>query len=281
MTHRDVLICALLVAFAGSAGAAGRDPGDWYTYLVAPSGHMFRVISIGPAWVEADKHATIIVTYAADSPEVATILREAGEIAAVLGPQLQAKGHSRFTVLAKFGWNPRETFSTSVVYGVVFEMHDGRWVRKPPKEKDPEKIKEAEGLERSPEDPAFPFDRARIDAAARAAASWMKLLDEGSGDTVLASTSRAFRTQIGGSIDRWHALIAKRNTGCAVGERLELNRMQTRMGADPMTADGVVLVHYELGRAKGGRCIEQVALVNENGAWRLAGIKVESVPSAE
>jgi hypothetical protein len=242
---------------------------------------MFRVISLGPAWVEAEKHATIIVTYAADSPEVATVLREAGEIATVLGPQLQAKGHSQFTVLAKFGWNPRETFSASVVYGVVFEMHDGRWVRRPPKEKDPDKIKEAEGLERSPEDPAFPFDRARVDAAGKAAASWMKLLDEGSEDAALASMSRAFRSQVEGSIDRWNALIAKRNTGCAVGKRIELYRMQTPRGADPMPAGGLVLVHYELGRAKSGRCVEQVALVNENGEWRPAGYQVQSLPSAE
>lgn len=281
MRLRHVLPCALVVAFASSAGAAGRTSGAWYTYLVAPSGHMVRVISIARGAVAADKQITMMVTYAADSPEVATVVREAGEIAAALGPELEAAGHSGLAVQAKFGWDPRQAFSTSVTYGVVFVLQDGRWVRRPPEKEDPEKVKGADAHARSPDDPAFPFDRPGVDAAAKAAESWMRLLDDGSEDVVLASMSRAYRAQTESSLDRWRELNAKRRSACSVGDRLERYRMQTRMKVDPMPPDGVVLVQYEFRSAKGGRCLEQVAMMNEKGGWRPAGYRFRPIPGTK
>ena len=276
---RLVLVCVLLIG-CSKTGAADRPlPGGGYSYLVTSSGQMLRILKTGPITGVEGKKIGTMVSYAADTRDVARLVRDAEELVAALGPEIELSGETAVVVQAYVGYDPRKTISRSVSYNVVFDLNDGRWVRSAPKKGDPKELGGVEGSLRPPEDPSFPYDPAKTNAAADAAAKWVALLDRGDASASVAAMGEAFRSQVKESMDRWRALLAQRNKPGAPGKRVELYRMQTRTGNVPVAAGGAAVVQYEVRPEQGGRFLERVMLLNEQEGWRPAGYAFQVVPA--
>lgn len=279
MTLRPVLACAaLLVACSKNADAVTPLPGGGYSYLVTPSGHMYRVLKAGPVIVGEGKKLGTMVSYAGETREVARIGSDAEEIVAALAPEMELGGETSIIVQANVGYDPRKMISKSVSYNTVFERKDGRWGRLPPKAGEPKELDGIDGSPKPPDDPSFPFDAAKMKGAADAAAKWVALIDAGNVDASVAAMSETFRSQV--SPGQWRGLVSQRSGLAAGAKRVELYRMQTRNGNVPMPPGGAAVVQYEVRSAQGGRFIERVMLLNEKDGWRPAGYAFQPVPAA-
>jgi len=213
-----LLVCALLIG--GSEKSAAPLPGSGYSYLVTPSGHIFRILQTGPIIGGEGKKIGTAVSYAAETRQVARLVRDAEELVTALGPELELSGETAVVVQAQVGYDPRKMISTHVTYMVPFERNQGRWKRSPPRKDDPKELDGVDDSPESPEDPSFPYDRAKMNAAASAAAKWLALLDAGDGDASVAAMSQGFRSQMENSMDRWRGRLAERRKPGASGKRL-------------------------------------------------------------
>jgi hypothetical protein len=216
-----------------------------------------------------------MVSYAGETPKIATITTDAEEIVAALGSEMEAAGETALIVQANVGYDPRKTISRSKVYNVVFERHGARWVRLPPKAADPEVLDGIAAAWSPPNDPSFPFDGEKAKAAADAAVKWVALIDSGDVNASVAAMSDAFRSQV--PPDAWRGLVAQRST-IGFASRVERYRMQTRNGNVPIPPGGAAVVLYEVRLAHGGRFMERVMLLNEKDGWRVAGYAVQPLP---
>ncbi|HET8541431.1 MAG TPA: DUF4019 domain-containing protein [Anaeromyxobacter sp.] len=271
MNARVVVACVLVAAACSRGPDRGAFPGGGYSYLVTPSGRMFRLLRTGPMIGAEGKRLGAVVSYAGDTREVARITSDADEIVGALGPEMEASGEPAIIVQANLGWDPRKTISTSVLYGVVFERREDRWARLPPKPGQPAEVEGVAASPGPPDDPSFPFDPAAARDAAQAAARWVALLDASDADGSLAATTPSFRVQLEAELDTWRSLVAQRGRLGAAGGRVELYRMLTRNASVPVPAGGAVIVQYELRPPQGGRFLERVILLPERQGWRPAG----------
>src|SRR5512133_447195 len=105
MSLRLVLVCALLAACSKAADAGGPLPGGGYSYLVTPSGRMFRVLKAGPIIGGEGKKIGTMVSYAGETREVAHIVSDAEQIAAALGPEMELSGETAVIVQANVGYD--------------------------------------------------------------------------------------------------------------------------------------------------------------------------------
>jgi hypothetical protein len=274
---RLVLACALLAACSKSTHSGDPLPGGGYSYLVTPSGHMYRSLRAGPLIGAEGKKLGTMWSYAGETPEIGKIVSDSEEIVAALAPEMDLAGETSFIVQANVGYDPRKMISRSVTYNTVFERKDGRWVRLPPKAGEPNELHGVDESPNPPDDPSFPFDAAKMQGAADAAARWVMLLDEGNLDASVAGMTETFRSQI--STDRWRGLVTQRS-GLAVGaKRVELYRLQTRNGNVPMPPGGFAIVQFEFRTRTGSRFIERVTLLNEKDGWRPAGYAFQPIPA--
>ncbi len=278
MHSRLAIAVALIAACSKHTGAADPLPGGGYSYLVTPAGRMYRVLKAGPAIGAEGKKLGTMVSYAAETREIARIAADAEELVAALGPEMELGGETSIIVQANVGYDPRKMISMSVSYNAVFQHKDGRWVRLPPKAGEPKQLDGVDGSVKPPEDPSFPFDPATTTRAADAAAAWLALLDAGNVDGSIAAMTDGFRAQI--SADQWQGLVAQRNGLAAGAKRVELYRMQTRNANVPIPSGaGAAVFQYELRPVQGGRFVERVMLLNEKDRWRPAGYAIQRVPA--
>lgn len=276
MRSRLALAVALVAACSKHGGAADPLPGGGYSYLVTPTGHMYRVLKAGPVIGAEGKKLGTMVSYAAETREIARIATDAEELVAALGPEMELGGETSVIVQANVGYDPRKMISTSVSYNAAFEHKEGGWVRLPPKPGESKELEGVDGSVKPPDDPSFPFDPASTARAADAAAAWVALIDAGNIDGSIAAMTDGFRTQI--SADQWRGLVAQRSGLAAGAKRVELYRMQTRNASVPiLSGGGAAIVQYELRPAQGGRFVERVMLLNEKDRWRPAGYAVQRV----
>lgn len=278
MTLRPVLACAaLLVACSRNADAVTPLHGGGYSYLVTPSGHMYRVLQAGPMIGGEGKQIATVVAYAGETREIARIGSDAEEIVAALAPEMELGGETSIIVQANVGYDPRKMISKSVSYNTVFERRNGRWRRLSPKDGEPKELDGVDGSPRPPDDPSFPFAAAKMKGAADAAAKWLALIDAGKVDASLAAMSETSRSRV--SPDQWRALVTERSGLAAGARRVELYRMQTRNGNVPMPPGGGAVVQYDVRSAQGGRFVERVTLLNEKDGWRPVGYAFQSLPA--
>ncbi len=278
MLRRSVLVCAALLAGCSrSTDTVTPLPGGGYSYLVTPSGHMYRILKTGPVFGAGGKKLGTMVSYAGETREIARIGADAQEIVAALAPELELVGETSMIVQANVGYDPRKTISTSVSYNAVFERREGRWVRLPPRPGEPRELDGVDASPRPPDDPSFPYDPAKARGAADAAAKWVTLIDAGNVDACVAGMSETFRSQA--SADQWRGLVVQRSALAASARRVELYRMQTRNAGLPAPPGSAAVVGYEVRAAQGGRYLERVMLLNEKDGWRPAAYVFQPIPA--
>jgi hypothetical protein len=269
--HPGLLLALLLAACSRNGDAV-----PLYSYLVTPSGHTYRLLKTGPVMGAEGKKLGTMVSYAAETREIAKLGAEAEELAAALAPEMALGGETSVIVQATVGHDPRKLISKSVSYSTVFERKDGSWQRLPPKAGEPMVLGGTDAALQPPEDASFPYDAATLKGASDAAARWVALVDAGNVDASITATSKTFFAQV--SEDQWRGFVKQGRTIPEGTKRIELYRMQTRTGNVPMPPGGGAVVQYELRPSQGGRLLERVMLLNEKDGWRPAGYALQPLP---
>lgn len=264
-----VLFLALLSASACSkACAPGRTSSGTYSYLVVPSGPMFRLLRTSPAVNEQHQKVGTLVLYAGESPEVSRLQTEAEALAVALTPEREAAGEETLIIEVRFGVDPRRDTSPAATYQTVFNHTGGHWVRAPAEASD---AKVLEGLAEAPprEDGEFPFEPKTVEAAAKAAANWLALLDAGAADAALSEMTDSFRAQLSGAPAQWQHVLARR---AGLGQsRRELYRQQSRPTNLATPPTGITAVQYLSRTPNGARVLERVTLVCEATGCKVTG----------
>lgn len=276
MRLQTAICCLLMLASCKPATAGGFPSGAGYSYLLSPSGRMFRIVQVGPVIGGAGKKIATMISYAGDTREVVRIVADAEKIIGALGPEMEFAGESSVIVQAVVGNDPSKLLSSSVSFNVVYDLRDGNWVRSPPKKEEPKEIGGPDMVTQPPDHPSFPYEPAKVAAAEEAAVKWVALLDAGDSAAAVAGMTEAFRGQLKNSMDRWSALMGQRGAA-ASSKRVQLYGMQVR-GGPQLPAGSAVLVQFELKHAKGGHSLEQVMMVNEGASWRPAGYGFRPTP---
>jgi hypothetical protein len=261
--------CSMGCAPSGTEGLSGT-----YSYLVTPSGEMFRLLKTGPFYGDQHEKLGTLVFYAGATREVNRIETDAETLVAALGPEIQAAGEKALMVGVNVGYDPRKTFSASDSYNVLFALAEGRWIRVVRKGDGPPLS--GEGPTTPPEDPLFPFDAQRTQAGAVAAAQWLSLLDAQDSDAAVAGMTDTFRSQVTQAPGPWQTVLQRRK-GLAPG-RKELYRMQTRPASLTTPNSSVVNVTYEARGQGGARVLERVAMVCDAKGCQSAGYGFQPIP---
>jgi hypothetical protein len=264
-----VLFLALLSASACSkACAPGRTSSGTYSYLVVPSGRIFRLLRTSAAVNEEHQKVGTLVSYAGETPELLRIQPEAEALAVALTPEREAAGEGTLIIEVRFGADPRRDTSPTATYHTVFNHAGGHWVRAPAEASDAQVL---EGLAEAPprEDVEFPFEPKTVEAAAKAAANWLALLDAGAADAALSAMTDSFRAQLSVAAAQWQYVLKRR---AGLGEsRTELYRQQSWPTTLATPQSGVTAVQYLARTPNGARVLERVTLVCESTGCKVTG----------
>jgi hypothetical protein len=254
---------------AGGTGSLG------YSYLVTPSGRMFRILKTGPATNAEHQRIGTMVLYAGDTAEIARIEADAAALVAALGPEMEAGGEKSLLIRVDVGFDPRKEFSPAASYDVGFRLTGvGQWSRIPLRPGEARAFK-VEGPMAPVEDAAFPFDRPVTEAATRAAANWLALLDARAPDAALADMTQTFRAQVSQTPVQWREVVQRR-AGLA-GSRVELYRRQSRPTNIAAPNSGITAVESLSKDASGGRLLERVTLLCETAGCKVAGYTFQPI----
>jgi len=246
----------------------GPGAGAGYSYLVTPDGKMFRMRSIGPVYGPGKKRLGTKVTYAGESSGMAAIRQEAEHLAHALGPEMDLAGEKSLLVETTLGHDPRKTFSMSTNYVTTFERTAAGWVRQPaPNDTSEASFLTGEKTTEVAEDPQFPFDRAGLSAAGKAAGEWLTALDQGREKDARLALAEQFRSEVDVGA-RWPQLIEYRSQ-VTPRARVELYRLQTRQASYGNARAAVI--QFEVAGEKDARFIERVSAFEEGGTWRVSG----------
>jgi Protein of unknown function (DUF4019) len=264
-----VLVLTLVSASACSkACAPGRTSSGTYSYLVVPSGRTFRLLRTSPAVNEEHQKVGAVVSYAGESPELSRIQTEAEALAVALTPEREAAGEGTLIIGVRFGVDARRDTSPAATYHTVFNRAGGHWVRAPAEASE---AKVLEGLAEAPprEEVEFAFEPKTVEAAAKAAANWLALLDAGAADAALSEMTDSFRAQLSVAPAQWHHVLQRR---AGLGEsRRELYRQQSWPTTLATPRSGVTAVQYLSRTANGARVLERVTLVCESTGCKVTG----------
>jgi hypothetical protein len=254
---------------ACAPGTSAATQPSTYSYLVTPSGGMFRLLKTGPFFGAEHQRLGTMVFYAGTTREIARIEADAEALVAALGPELQAAGERALTVGVNVGYDPQKAFSRAASYNVVFALADGRWIRVLRKPEDSQELAGGGGAANPPDDPSFPYDLAMTQAGATAAANWLALLDSGAQDDALLGMTEAFRSQVTLAPGQWREVLERRKGLSRT--RTVLYRMQTRPMNLPTPRSSVVTLEYEAHAEAGARVLERVAMLCEPTGCKTAG----------
>jgi Protein of unknown function (DUF4019) len=263
----EILFLALFSTSACSK-ACGRSSASTYSNLVLPTGHMFRLLRTSAAVNEEHQKVGTFVLYAGEGPELSRIQTEAEALAVALTPEREAAGEGRLIIGVRFGVDPRRDSSPAATYHTVFNHTGGHWVRAPVEASDTQAL---EGLREAPprEDGQFPFEPKTVEAAAKAAADWLALLDAGAADAALSTMTDSFRAQLTAAPAEWQHVLKRR---AGLGEsRRELYRQQSWPTTLATPQSGVTAVQYLSRTPNGARVLERVTLVCESTGCKVTG----------
>jgi hypothetical protein len=119
------------------------------------------------------------------------------------------------------------------------------------------------------DDPAFPFDGKGVTEAAQVAGRWMATLDAGDASGSRKDMSESFAAQVDSRNGHWERFVAERAASRRNAPRRELYRLQTRNAGTMLPGGRGVMVMYDVNYAGAPRTVEQVALAQERGRWRV------------
>lgn len=269
------LLCIFLLAAGGCSkgctpGPARPSPTLGYSYLVTPSGRMYRLLKIGPA-VTAE-NATMLF-YAGDTPEVARIESDAEALVAALGPEREAAGDRNLIVRVNVGFDARRDFSPAASYDVAFRLTGGQWLKIPSGPAAASNFS-VDGSPTPPEDVVFPFDPKTMEAAAAAAANWLALLDAGAEEAALSGMTDSFRGQVEKAKDQWRGVVQRR--GGLSQSRVELYRQQSR-ATNLSAPNGITALEYLARTPSGARLLERVTVVCDASGCKVAGYTFQPI----
>jgi hypothetical protein len=267
---------ALVVAcLLGCSGESSRGPAEIYDYLVTPGGQRFRVIAAGPILRGGNTKVGLRISYLAEAKTPAELISHADSLVAAVGPEMRLVGDKALSVRARLG-PPSLVLDPppDTRYELTYRLTPAGFRRSPG-----DKVPAAPPLTSSKiaDDPRFPFQAARLNAAAAASSRWLGLLDRDDLEAARARMTGAFRDKVADD-DQLDELMAKRHEAGIPGTRRELYRMQTRAKNKTRPAGDDALVLYECKAANGDSTLEKVVLTHEADEWQIAGYVFQPIP---
>lgn len=268
MRGRLALLCACLLA---CSSAETRDARETYDYLVTPAGQRFRVIGYGPVLRGANTHMGLRITYVARSFDKSALVADADALVAALGPELELSGETALTVRARLGGPSLALDSVKSTYDLEYRLVDGRFQRAASDKPGP-----AGSMPKVPDDPAFPFKSAQLNAAAAASSKWLPLLEGNDLTAIRAGVTKPFAKALSNDAE-FRALLAQRRAARLPGARKELYRLQQRVTQKQRPPGADALVVYEC-RVGGVRILERLSLASYEDEWKIASYAFQPIP---
>jgi hypothetical protein len=266
--------CSKACAPAPARGAASFG----YSYLVTPSGRMFRILKFSPATNSEHQQVGTMVLYAGETAEIARIEADAGVLVAALGPEIEAAKEKTLFIRVDVGFDPRKEFSPTASYDVGFRLTGvGQWSRILAQAGEARAFN-VTGSTTPVEDVSFPFDRKTTEAAAHAAANWLALLDAHAPDAALAEMTESFRAQVNQAPGQWNEVVHRR-AGLS-GSRVELYRRQSRPTNIAAPPSGITAIESESKDPSGTRLLERVTVLCESTGCKVAGYTFQPIRGA-
>ncbi len=251
--------------------AGSQLPRGPMAYLVTPPGHTFRTLGSQPILDADGTKLGTLVSYKGDTrdPEAATA--EALELMGAIGPEWQRGGETAVLVQARVGFDPRKRFNSTVGFHTCFHLKDGRWARLPEPPRRPGLPKSiGTGPLEVVDDPDFPFDGKGLAEAAQVAGRWMAALDRGDASALRQEMSESYASELESTKAHFERFVAERAVSKRDATHRELYRVQMRNGGRVLPGGRGILLLYDADAGRFGRSLEQVALAQEKGRWRVS-----------
>jgi hypothetical protein len=248
-----------------------------YSHVVTPAGRRFRVIRTGPVVRGAGSTVGLMISYLGESRALDDLVRDSDELVGALGPELQLTGEKQLVVRAEWQVTAKVPNPRIAPFDILFKLKSDGFRRVEPEEDTP-----VPGSSRLPprNDSAYPFNAAKLTAAASAAQDFLALLDAGEIEQVVGVMSLAFRAEIADKRERFIAVLEQRQALGIPGVRRELYRMLTRDRHVAQTAPEAVLIQYECQPAQGERILERLVLAPDGTGFRVAGYAFQPIPGS-
>ena len=266
---------ALLLLLSACSKDAASSPGPPLgrgDAVVLPNGSVYRVLQAGPVLRGTGASTGGGIMYWSDSAAPSRVSRDAQQLVAAFGPELELAGEKLLSVQAKIPGG-LEGQTTTVTRG--FRLERGQWLPHPPEPVPAEPI--AGEAPPAPSDPVLANLAARLTAAGSAAARWLDHLDLDPVEGVVSRMNDEFRGQIKGAPERWLQITQQRRQLKLTERRSELYRMETPSKSPKLGPGDTVLVQYQSGTAR-RRVLERVIMVKEPAGWRVGGYAFEPLP---
>jgi hypothetical protein len=244
-----------------------------YSYVITPAGSLYRVFGAGPITRGANTTVGLQIAYLARSNDAAQLDHEADELIQTFGPELLLTPERTLKLEARLragekGFRPAGRT-------LLFERKDDRWLRAAQQPAAPVQPRAA-GAANAPDESSFPFERAKVDAAAAEAARWLDLLDRHSPASV-EPLSPEFARKLAASPEYLPNLLANRRSFGLPAPRRELYRMQSS-DHDPMLGPGDnVMVQYLVTPPGAAPVLERITMHRKRGRWNVAGYLVQPI----
>lgn len=207
------------------------------------------------------------VVYVSETSQPLEVARDVDTLVAAFGPEMQLAGESSLSV------EPRFASAVPLQPKLSFALKQGQWSRASEHGEVPHDATDV------PEDLLFPYDAAKLTAAADAATSWLGLLDDDAIEAAVGGMNEEFRGQVRVAPDRWLGVLSERKKLGVPEQHRELYRMQTPNRDRALTPGDTALLEYESqGRGK-SRVIERIVMVRvEPRGWFTGGYAFAPIP---
>jgi hypothetical protein len=267
MRVRLWLMCLLPIACAPEPVHVSP-PSGGYSYMVSPSGRRFRILRAGPMLRGVGTSLGGNVAYVSETNQPLEVARDADTLVAAFGPEMQLAGESSLSV------EPRFASAAPVQPKLSFALKQGRWSRAGELGEVP-----LDGAA-VPEDLVFPYDAAKLSAAATAATSWLGLLDDDAIEAAVGGMNEEFRGQVRGAPDRWLGVLSQRKKLGVPERHRELYRMQTPNRDRAQTPGDTALLEYESQGTGNSRVLERIIMVRvQPRGWFTGGYAFAPIPA--
>jgi len=240
-------------------------------YLVAPSGHVFRVLGQQPILDQDGTKLGMLVSYVGDTRDPAAATAESAELMEAFGLDMQVSGVTAVLVQARVGFDARKTFNASIGFHTSYLLREGRWVAQPTLPCAPSAPCARRSIGEGPlevvDDPDFSFDRAGLGDAATVARRYSQAAEALDLDRMRAELSPISLAKVDTQPDAWkrqmdsYAQVRKR-----APRRDQFQLLFREPGSGSVGAR--IAFALDLG-VPGKRALENVILRREPDRWRV------------
>jgi hypothetical protein len=259
----SLLLAACSKESAPDAGPAlGR--GD---AVVLPNGSAYRVLQVGPVLRGNGSSIGGGITYWSKTADLIQVSRDAQQLVAAFGPELELTGEKLLNVQAKIAGGPEGQTNT---VSRAYRLERGRWLP-------PDALPAAPIAPAPIDDPALAVRAGLLSEASESAGKWLGNLDRDPVKGVVSRMNEEFRTQIKAAPDRWLQITRQRSRLNLAEGRTELYRMEMPSKMISRSPWDTVVVLYQAGTPR-QRVLERVIMIKEPEAWRVGGYAYEPLP---